>query len=69
MSGSLGFQSAAEEPMCEPWCTVDDVSVGVWELIFYLLSLVLSLFVKGDIDLVDVISCVESAVVAVCLYL
>ena len=61
--GSLGFQTAAEEPVCatECWCVVDDVRVGVWEVIFYLLSRVFSLFLKSDGDWVDVTSCVESA--------
>ena len=39
------------------WCVVDDVCVCVWELIFYLLPRVFSLFVKG----VDVTRCVASA--------
>ena len=34
--------------MCR--CIVDDVCVGVWELIFYLLPRVFVMFVKGDVD-------------------
>ena len=54
--------------LCER-CVVDDVSVGVWELIFYL-PLVFNLFVKGDVDWVDTVSCVETAVVgeSVCIW-
>ena len=61
--GSLGFQTAAEEPVFAACC--DDVRADVWELIFYLLPRVFGLFVKGDVDVVDATSCVESAVVGV----
>ena len=64
--GSLGFQAAAEEPvfaMC--WCIVDDVGVGVWELIFYLLPRVFGMFVKRDVNWIDVTNCVKSTVVRV----
>ena len=44
---------------------VDDLSAGVWELVFYLLPRVCSLFIKGYVDWVAVTSCVESAVVGV----
>ena len=38
--GPLGFQAAAEEPLCAAcWGVVDDVIIGVWVLIFYLLML------------------------------
>ena len=40
---------------------IDDVRIGVWELIFYLLSRVFSLLVEGDVDWVDVKCSVESA--------
>ena len=64
--GSLGFQTAAEEPRAvECWCVIDDVIVGVWELIFHLLPRVFSLFVEGDVYWVDVASCVESVVTGV----
>ena len=39
--------------------------VDVWELIFHLLPRVFGVFVKGDVDWVDVASCVESSVVGV----
>ena len=42
----------------------DDVSVGMWELIFFF-PRIISLFVKDDDDWVNVASCVESAVVGV----
>ena len=38
---------------------------GVWELIFCHLSRMYGLFVKGDVDSVDVTSCVESMIVGV----
>ena len=46
-------------------CVVDDVLVGLWELLFYLLPRVFGMFVKGDVDWVDVTSCVESLAVCV----
>ena len=59
---------APEEPIFSAcWCVVDDVTEGVWELLFYLLPLcrIFGLFVKGDVDLVDVTSYVDNAVVGV----
>ena len=47
------------------WCVVDDVRVGVWELIFHLLPRVFGVFVKGDVDWVNVAGCVESLVTSV----
>ena len=47
------------------WWVVDDVRVGVWELIFYLLPRMFGLLVKNDVDWVNVTSSVESAVVGV----
>ena len=32
------------------WCVVDDVRVGVWELIFYLILRMFGLLVKNDIE-------------------
>ena len=66
--GSLGFQTAAEKPDLR--CAVDDVRVAVWELIFYILPRMFGLFLNGDVDWVDVSSCVESMVVGVsfCIY-
>ena len=39
--------------------------VDVWELIFHLLPRVFDVFVKGDVDWVNVTGCVESLVVSV----
>ena len=56
---SLGFQAAAEEAVFAAcWCVVDDLRVGVRELIFYLLPHMFGLFVKGDVDQVNVTRCV-----------
>ena len=39
--------------------------VDVWELIFHLLPRVFGVFVKGDVDWVNVTGCVESLVISV----
>ena len=65
--GSLGFQTAAEKPDLR--CAVDDVRVAVWELIFYILPRMFGLFVKGDVDWVDVTTCVDNAIVGVSVYI
>ena len=43
--------------MC--WCVIEDVSVGVWEFMFYLLTREFGMFVKGGINWIDVTICVE----------
>ena len=61
--GSFSFQTAAEESLCARWtCVVNDVIVCAGEMMFYCLPRALRLFVKGDIDWIDVTGYVERLV-------